>query len=498
MRCIYDREESRRYDREAEERFGMPTALLMENAGRGAAEIILDELSGALERVVIVGGAGQNGGDAWVVARHLLSRGVGVVSFCAVDAGEIGGDAKLNYEILSAIDRAPRPIASLGSLLPALEEATLIVDGLFGTGLTRPIEGKLRAIVEAMNAARAPIVSLDLPSGIDCDTGERLGVSIEASLTIAFLGEKRGLVQYPGRAAAGEIRIVPLGLPQAAESRAKLLEASDFAAWWRPRSADAHKGAAGHIAAYAGSAEKPGAALLAGMGALRAGAGLVSLIPPPGAESALAPRVLEMMYERRSFDTLEESYRRKDAGLIGPGLGDAAEVERWMERIIFDFPKPLVIDADALNYLARKEGLARLKDAKAPRVLTPHPREAARLLGAETREIQRDRYRAAALLAERSGQIALLKGAGTLIASPDGALYISPYSVPALGTGGTGDVLTGVIAALLTEYPPLVAASMAVLIHAESARQAALLDRGLLASEVAEALPRAIKKLISG
>lgn len=499
MRCLYDREESRRFDREAEERFGMPTLLLMENAGRGAAELIAEEFSGSLERVVIIGGAGQNGGDAWVVARHLLSKGAGVVSYRAVDEERIKGDARVNYDILSALDRAPRPVASVDAIKPALEGATLIVDGLFGTGLSRPIEGKLRAIIEAMNAARAPIVSLDLPSGIDCDTGERLGAAVEASLTIAFLGEKRGLIQSPGRGAAGTIRTVSLGLPSTiagGESRAKLLELSDVAEWWKPRAEDTHKGVAGHIAVYGGSAEKPGAALLAGMGALRSGAGLVSLIPPPAAEPALAPRMLEMMFERRTVDELPASFHRKDAGLIGPGLGDSAEAEELIERIIFDFPKALVIDADALNYLARKKALPRLREAAGPRILTPHPREAARLLGVETREIQRDRYRAASLLAERSGQAALLKGAGTIIAAPGGALYVSPFSEPSLGTGGTGDVLSGIIAALLVDHPPLIAASMGALIHIAAAREASALDRGMLASELAAAIPKALRKLL--
>lgn len=501
MRCLYDRKESRRFDREAEARYKMPTLLLMENAGRRAAEILVEEFQrtpGALERIVIVGGGGQNGGDAWVVARQLLSMGYGPIAFSAVDPEHIVGDARVNYEILARLGREPRAIASVAALLPALEEATLLVDGLFGTGLSRPIEGKARAIIHAMNSAKAPIVALDLPSGVDCDTGEVQGIAVQAALTVSFLGEKRGLRQYPGRAHAGKIAVASLGLPRTAETQARLLEASDVSRWWKGRPPDSHKGIAGHIAAYAGSAEKPGAALLAGMGALRTGAGLVSLIPPPSAEAALAPRVLELMFERRSLGDLGESFKRKDAGLIGPGLGDSAEAEAWMERILSDFPAPLVIDADALNFIARHGALGALKDAKGARILTPHPREAARLLGVETREIQRDRYHSAVELARRSGQTVVLKGAATVIADAEGALRVSPESHPALGTGGTGDVLSGMIAALLVDHPPLVAASLAVLIHAHAARESACLDRGLLASELAAAIPRALKKLIAG
>jgi ADP-dependent NAD(P)H-hydrate dehydratase / NAD(P)H-hydrate epimerase len=498
MRPLFSREESRDFDRHAIEGLRVPGLVLMENAGRGAAEAILDRFPRSLELVVVVGGPGQNGGDAWVVARHLLAAGVPVVSFSAAPAERIEGDARVNFDALVAMGEAPRPLEGLEALEAVLTRATLVVEGIFGTGLTRPVEGKARAILEIVDAVDAPLVSLDLPSGVDADTGQVLGFAPRADLTVTFLGEKRGLHQYPGRGLAGEIVVAELGVPPRARTTASLLEAWDLCEKLPSRAGDSHKGTSGHVALYAGSPEKPGASLLAGRGALRAGAGLVTIVSSIEAAPAIAPRCLELMFApapRGELDALTASFEGKTSGALGPGLGEGDEARAWVDHVALAAPFPLVVDADGLNVLAHGLGLEALADAAGPRVITPHPKEAARLLRAETGEVQRDRFAAAARLAKASGHVAVLKGAGTVIASPGGRIAVCPRGTPALGTAGTGDVLSGVIAALLARMDAFDAACVGVLWHAIAGEWSSATDRGLLASEVADALPEALSVL---
>lgn len=497
MRPLFSRAESRAFDRDAVERLRVPSLLLMENAGRGAAEAILERFHDRLDLAVVVGGPGQNGGDAWVVARHLLSAGARVVSFVTVPPERITGDARVNFDALVGMGEAPRPLERLDELEALLARATLVVEGLFGTGLTREIQGKDRAVLEAIDAAGAPLVSLDLPSGVDADTGQILGFAPTAALTVTFLGEKRGLHQHPGRARAGEIVVAGLGVPDDVETGAWLLEAWDLAESLVARSADAHKGTAGHVALYAGSADKPGAALLAGRAALRAGAGLATLVAPPEAAHAIAPRCLELMFAPlEGAEALSRSFQGKTSGVLGPGLGEDDATRAVVERVALEAPFPVCVDADGLNLLAHGVGIGALRSATAPRVLTPHPKEAARLLGISTSEVQRDRYAAATRLAAESGHVAVLKGAGTVVASPDGRLAVCPRGTPALGTGGTGDVLSGIVGALLgTLEDAFEAACTAVLWHALAGEWAAATDRGLLASEVADSLPTVLRSI---
>jgi ADP-dependent NAD(P)H-hydrate dehydratase / NAD(P)H-hydrate epimerase len=499
MRPLFNRGESREFDRHAIEQLRVPGIVLMENAGRGAAEAILARFSHALELVVVVGGSGQNGGDAWVVARHLLAAEVRVVSFATVPLDGIEGDARVNLDALVAMGEEPRPLERLDEFEAVLARATLVVEGLFGTGLTRAVDGKARAVLEAIDRADAPLVSLDLPSGVDADTGQTLGYAPEAALTVTFLGEKRGLYQHPGRRLAGEIVVAELGVPVRAETSATLLEAWDLVDALPRRARDAHKGTSGHAALYAGSPDKPGASLLAGLGALRAGAGLVTIVSSPEAAPAITPRCLELMFQAvppNDADALQASFGGKSSGALGPGLGESDAARAFIERIALGAPFPLCIDADGLNGIAHGVGLAALREAAGPRVLTPHPKEAARLLGVTTGEVQRDRFGAAARLAEMSGHVAVLKGACTVVACRDGRIAVCPRGTPALGTPGTGDVLAGITAALLAQLEdPFEAACMAVLWHALAGEWTAATDRGALASEVADALPDVLASL---
>ena len=478
--------EARFIDEDAEVRLGVPKAVLMENAGAGAARHLIACAGERVRSALILGGVGQNGGDAWVVARHLFTAGWKPTCFVAGDRETIRGEARQNFASLQTLVGSVQDARDLSRFEEALRDCDVVVDGLFGTGLARPIEGVYAQILDRIEMRGVPVFSLDLPSGIDADTGQILARAIRARWTATFGAPKRGLHQYPGAAHAGEIFVVPLGVP-CTHASAQLLEDGDVATWVRPRTGDAHKGTGGHIAIVAGSPGKTGAALLAARGAFRAGAGLVTIAPRPEARDAIDTRVLECMTERLDVAQIAQG---KQAMVLGPGLGTDAQGAEIARSLAVSAPIPTVIDADALSALCGH--LTDLQRAAAPRILTPHPGEAARLLGCTSAEVQADRYAVAATLAQRSGHVVVLKGACSIVASPDGLLRVSARGTSALGVAGTGDVLAGAVGALLVVLPAFDAASCAVFLHAVAGEIAAVADRGLLASEVADALPRAL------
>ncbi|MEZ4247752.1 MAG: NAD(P)H-hydrate dehydratase [Polyangiales bacterium] len=486
---LLTRDEVRALDARAIEG-GVAGLVLMENAGRGAAEAILTRFAGALDHVVCVGGPGQNGGDAWVIARHLACAGVDVRGVLVGDATKVRGDARPNLDALAHVGV---PWIACAANEVSLEGATLLVDGLFGTGLDRPIEGALAELVRRLDAHPAPVVALDLPSGIDASTGAVLGVAPHAALTVTFAAHKRGLWQYPARRHVGEVVLASIGVPAPTASRAELVEDADVATLLKRRDADSHKGRAGHVLVIAGAPGKTGAALLAGHGALRGGTGLVTI--GTRAPDALDAKVVELMSTLvDGEEAARDAMRGKHAAVLGPGLGLDDSTRSWVGALAISAPLPMALDADALTALAGE--LATLQAAP-PRVLTPHPAEAARLLGIATEVVQHDRYAAATTLATQSGQVAILKGAGSVIAAPDGRLRVVSAGTPALGVAGTGDVLAGLVGALLAEgLDAFDAAWAAAHLHARAGELAAGgRDRGLLAREVADALPTALETL---
>ncbi len=474
---------------------GVSGAILMENAGRGAADRLVADHDA--RRALVIGGVGQNGGDAWVVARHLITRGLSPRVAIVGDRAKVGGDARINLDALLALGV---PIADLGSnelvLRELARDATVIVDGIFGTGLSRDVEGPEATVIACIELLGLPVLALDLPSGIDCDTGAVLGVAIRAHTTITFGVDKRGLQQHPGVEHAGFVHVVDLGVPAPLALSALRLDARDLDRLVPRRRGDAHKGTAGHVLVVAGGPGKTGAALLSGMGVMRMGAGLVTLAARATARAALDAKVFELMTLEvpealeAAVATLLRECQGKGAAVVGPGLGTDGISRALALRLAVELPIPAVLDADALTALGTD--LARLRSSAAPRVLTPHPAEAGRLLGLSTKAVQADRYAAATALAERSGHVSILKGARTIVASPNGVLAVCPLGTPALGVGGTGDVLAGAVGALLAVGSPVDAASAAVLAHARAGELAAITDRGLFAHEVADALPRAL------
>ncbi len=471
---------------------GVPGLLLMENAGRGAADVIVARFPDRLERVVVVGGTGQNGGDAWVVARRLVTLGREPRVFLAGTSDRVGGDAAVNLAALEALGITVETVqdpAGAG-FAGAVSSASLVVEGLFGTGLDRPIEGWRAELLAALDAAAAPVVALDLPSGIDADTGAVLGIAPRAALTLTFAAHKRGLWQGAGRSCAGEVVVVDIGVPPPTGPD-HLLELRDAAERLPPRLFDAHKGTAGHVLVVAGSPGKTGAAVLCGVGAMRGGAGLVTLAARPEAREALERNVIELMTAELTIQSVLRLAHGKAALVIGPGLGLDETGRALALEAAMRVSCPAVIDADALTALA-DVGAATLKPAAGPRVLTPHPKEAARLLRISTAEVLSDRYGAAERLSVATGHVVVLKGAGTVVADPSGAIAVCPLGTPALGVAGTGDVLAGVIGATLAAASPFDAACAGVLLHARAGEIAAHTDRGVFAREVADHVPRAL------
>lgn len=498
MLPLFTRDEMRALDRAASERFQVPSLLLMENAALGATGHILARYGDALAQVWIVGGEGQNGGDGWAVARQLLARGVRASCALVGDPERVRGDAKVNLDALRALGIPLQTVDehNVHELAQSVRSASLIVDGLFGTGLSRPVTGLHARVVEALTCG-VPICALDLPSGIDANTGAVLGSALRASSTVTFAGRKRGLHQYPGVAYAGFVEVVSIGVPAPTDADVAVVERADVARTLPPLSGDAHKGTRGHVLVIAGSEGKSGAALLCAQGALRAGAGLVSIAADRETRLALESRVLEAMTlgidATDPLTSLLASAKDKRGVVLGPGFGLSPARQALSMRLAHELPQPTVLDADALTALASDPRA--LVRARGPRVLTPHPGEASRLLACTTEAVQADRYAAASQLAQACGHVVVLKGAGTVIASPDGRMRVCTAANPALGAGGTGDVLSGIVGALLVHATPFDAAWAAVELHALAGELAAESDRGLLASEVAAALPRAFRNI---
>jgi hydroxyethylthiazole kinase-like uncharacterized protein yjeF len=500
------------------EQLGLPGVVLMENAGRGVADVIAGErpnLVGLDVRVVC--GAGQNGGDGFVVARHLLGRGARVQVYLAMPRSKIGGDAAVFARTLAAMD--PGCIHDLSGVIDVqvwaahLVGAQVLVDALFGTGLRAAVSGAPAAAVEAMNASDALRVAVDIPSGLDADTGRARGVCFHAHITATMACRKLGLV-LDADAPVGRVEIVDLGVAPERSLALALkgqplvhwLVRDDVARLLPVRGPTGHKGSAGHLLVIAGSAGKTGAALLAARAGLRAGSGLVTIATTRSAQAALDAKVVSEMTvtyadeeEARedSFPGLLSMSTRMKAAVVGPGIPTGNGMAELVRRLVAELPIPLVVDADALNLLGSSVATA-VSAASFPRLLTPHPGEMARLCGVSTAEIQDDRLGYARKLAADCNAVVVLKGARTIVALPDGTAFINPTANPALGTAGSGDVLAGVVGALLAQgLDARDAACAGVFVHGASAElaTAALGASHLVSTDLPDAVARACEAL---
>lgn len=483
---IYSVDSVRRIDRNAIEGAGIPGYTLMCRAGEAALDIIRRRYPDAT-RYQVVCGPGNNGGDGYVVARLAQAAGIDVSVVSLIDPEKLTDDAATAFcEFRDAGGAVEQWSGSLDSA------ADVVVDALLGSGLTRAVSGDFADAVAAINAHDAAIVALDIPSGIHGDTGETLGAAVTADVTVTFVGLKAGLFLDGGLAHSGDVEFAGLDIP--AECRDGIaatlqrLDAALVASRLPRRRRDAHKGDHGHVLVVGGGAGMPGAALLCGAAALRAGAGRVTVATDAQHAAAIAAARPELMVRGvGDGDALRSLLDAADVIAFGPGLGETTW-SRSVYAAVAASGKPSVWDADALNLLADSGG--RLDS----RVITPHPGEAARLLQSTTADVQRDRIGVLARLLENFGGTAVLKGAGTLVSSDDGAPRICTAGNPGMAAPGMGDVLTGVITALLAQgLRASDAAAVGVQVHAMAGDRAAQRgERGLLAGDVVDALQAAV------
>ena len=472
--------------READKRtiddIGIPSLVLMENAGRQAVAAIEAMYPDLLERQVgVLCGRGNNGGDGFVVARTLVQRGVDVAVFLLGGVSDVRGDARVNLEILGRLGVTVVEISDSQAWelhFTELSDCTLIVDAIFGTGLNAPISGLMETVVADVNASGIPVVAIDLPSGLSADSPEPIGPSIEATLTVTLAAPKLPLVLPPGETRAGDIVIADIGIPfeviEAVEGpRVDLLTRATMREIVSPRTPDSHKGDYGRVLIVAGSRGKSGAAHLAAVGALRSGAGLVTVATPASIQPVVAAMGAEYMTEalddgaeglsQDNVDRLMEMAR--DVIAIGPGLGQARGTRDCIRQLVDRATTPLVIDADGLNAFSGEPERLAGRDGRDV-IITPHPGEMARLVGMSTNEVQASRLEIARNFAAAHRVYVVLKGHRTLIATPDEKVFINPTGNPGMATGGTGDVLTGMIAAWLAQLLDAEAAcKLAVYLH---------------------------------
>ena len=473
---------------------GIAGMILMENAGKAVADRAATPHG---RHVVVVAGPGNNGGDGFVAARHLAERGYSVrISFVG-DKERLKGDAAL------AAERWSGPVEPASP--DTLAKADIIIDALFGAGLDRVVEGLPRAMIEAMNASPAPVIAVDLPSGVNGTTGAVMGVAVKAAETVTFFRRKTGHLLLPGRLHCGPVRVVDIGIPASVLEDVKPQTfANDPALWGNefplPR-AEGHKYARGHAVVVSGGLSTTGAARLAARGALRAGAGLVTLASPRGTLSVNAAASLAVMV--RPVDGVAEltaflADKRRNAVVLGPGGGVGPAMKDQVAAVL-ESEAAVVLDADALTSFADDlEGLVALvaKRGGRPVVLTPHEGEFARLFRAIDRDDEvKSKLEKARLAASASGAVVLLKGPDTVVAAPDGRASIAANAPPYLATAGAGDVLAGMIAGLMAQGMPVFeAASAAVWLHGEAANA---FGPGLIAEDLSETLPAVYRRVFS-
>lgn len=484
---LYTAEQVRELDRCAINGHGIPGYELMQRAGRAAFVHLQRMLTGAYGskdqascRILIVCGGGNNGGDGYIIATLAKAKGYPVDVLALTPPEKLRGDAL----------QAAMAWRTLGGSIRAVEQTKLtgydaIVDAILGIGLQRPVEGAFRDLIELINEMPCPVLAVDIPSGLNADTGQPMGIAVKADATVTFVGMKQGL--FTGRAAdyAGSIHYESLDVPgavfDAQSPSAELIAESEAIKVLSPRPRSSHKGNFGHVLVIGGDIGMAGAAYMAGLGALRAGAGLVTIATRRAHAAMLGCGRPELMcYGVEAQEELEPLLQRATVIAVGPGLG-RTDWGRGLLAKVLDSRHPLVVDADGLNLLAEEPV------ARGNWILTPHPGEAARLLGVSTPDIQQDRFTAIRALADRYSGTMVLKGAGTLVASKDSRpVGVCSLGNPGMASGGMGDVLTGVIAGLLAQIGVLsTAARTGVWLHARAADSAAEQgERGMLAMDL--------------
>ncbi|MFA5073983.1 MAG: NAD(P)H-hydrate dehydratase [Nitrospirota bacterium] len=509
---IVTAQQMRNIDQRAIKEFGIPGPVLMENAAASVMiemERFFDGLAGV--KVAIICGKGNNGGDGFALARRLAIRGIAVRVAILGPMNVIQGEADVHLSILKKTSVEIIPEVSQESLSELLSWSDIIVDAILGVGLSSPLEGFFAQTVNLINQSGKPVVAIDIPTGIHSDTGAVMGTAVKADLTVTMCLIKAGLALLPGADYAGAVRVADIGIPTEAidQEPISLSLLNQGYAWGRiePRKTGSHKGTFGHLFIVAGSPGKAGAAVMTSLSALRTGAGLVTAAVPNGILPIIQSQVFEAMgipmpesmsgsLGTSSVNEILSSAEQMTACAIGPGLSTQEETVQVVLSLVQRLTIPMVVDADGLNALVGS--LPILKKAKAPIILTPHPGEMARLLGISAADVQRDRIAIASEFAKTHKVILVLKGAGSIVATPDGQVFINSSGNPGMATGGTGDALTGIIGGLLAQgYHPTQAACLGVYVHGLAGDLAAKEkgEAGMIAGDLIEKIPDAFRTL---
>ncbi len=482
------------------EGMGIPGVVLMENAGGGTARILMEKYLSKKEKILVIVGKGNNGGDGCVIARYLYNNGFDVKIAVVGEEDDLKGHAGINYNVAKNFGV---PIEVLHNdpdkIIPLIESANVIIDALLGTGFKPPLNDTYRNIIEAVIDSKKRVFAVDVPSGLDAFTGKPGDIAIKAEATFTMGLGKVGLLSYPGAAYTGRVYVIDISFPKKiafSEPKYFFVESDDEILKIPQRAPDAHKGKFGHLIIIGGSPGKTGAPLMAGMAAYRVGTGLVTVALQDYLKDYLESKPYEVMLlfygKGKNVDQVDTAYLLKEmntrqAAVVGPGLGKDKNAKKVFYNVAEYFKNPLVVDADGLNIIS--EDVEILNKMKMPLILTPHPGEMARLLGTDTKDVQENRVTVALDFAQKYKTYLVLKGARTLISTPEGKLYISPFENPAMATGGMGDILSGIIGGFLAQgFSPEKAVVMGVYFHALAAERATR-GPGLVATDLLPVLP---------
>ena len=519
MRTIVSAKEMRWCDDATIHKHGVPSLMLMENAGRGVAETAAREYGHPEgKRVLIFCGKGNNGGDGFVAARHLLNSGASVTVLMLSSARTLQGDARTNYNILARLKQPEAGTLSIKpfsrSLLKTLHKQDLIIDAIFGTGFSGAVREPFVTAIRWINRQHVPVLSVDIPSGVDGTTGVVVNTAVKASCTVTFGMIKTGLLCNQGQDLVGTLRTIDIGIPKTV-SRSKSLstfqiEQEDVRRALPQRPSTANKYSVGKVFILAGARGYTGAAYLCAMAALRAGAGAVMLGIPEAVYTVVARRLAEAIVKplpstkegtiaQNALGEIEEKLSWADVAVLGPGLSTNAETQEVIAAILRKHPGKMVVDADALRFVA-DIGLARLSKLKGQYVLTPHAGEYSRIIGVPAKEIEVNRIEMARTGSTKSKATIVLKGGPTATGIPDGSVYLNSTGNPGMATVGSGDVLAGIIAALWAQGVPQNAAAFSgVFLHglAGDIARDILGERSIIAQDLIDQLPAAMKKVES-
>ncbi len=511
---ILSPERMKRYDEYAINTWGMPSAVLMENAGRSTYRLLREEHLGRKKRLAVCCGRGNNGGDGFVIARYAARDGFETTLFLTCQPDELKGDAALNMGLYRSLGGEILTVKKPGDVSNALKEADLVVDAIFGTGLSKEVEGIEKALIEEMNRSGKPIIAVDIPSGLDALRGVPLGVAVKAVSTYTYGYAKLGQIVYPGAAYVGDLTVIDLSLPALAEKEigidAEVIDGEMVRGFLKTREPWAHKGSFGHALVISGSTGKTGAAAMTSNAALKAGAGLVTLVIPRSLNDIMEAKLTEVMtypvedhgkghLARDAFDEIAAFAADKDVVVIGPGLSTTEETMALVRKLYVEMDKPFVVDADGITSFQGHEELIGKKAGRA--VFTPHPGELGRLCGASPAEINADRMNIGRRFVEAHNVTLVLKGARTAVFSPACAPFINPTGNASLAKGGSGDILTGFIGGLVSQGYTLVEASLlGVYLHGYIADNwaAEKSDMDLVAGDLLVGLGEALREIKNG